>query len=61
MLEVILAESVGLRYEVQLTIWPRRIRLVASASAAMVVQHSNTASCDGSGMLWKWSYTHTES
>src|SRR6266540_4204077 len=61
MLDVILAVSAGFRYDVQLTIWPNRIPLVASASAAIVVQHSKTASCDGSGMLWKWSYTQTES
>ena len=29
--------------------------------AAIVVQHSNTASCAGRGTLWKWSYTQIES
>src|SRR5947208_14691174 len=29
--------------------------------AAIVVQHSNIASCAGTGTLWKWSYTHNES
>ena len=52
---VIFAVSVGGRYDVQLTIWPSRMRLVACASAAIVVQHSNTASCAGVGTLWKWS------
>ena len=32
-----------------------RTRLVAWLSAAIVVQHSKTASCDGDGTLWKWS------
>ena len=29
--------------------------------AAIVVQHSNTASWAGTGTLWKWSYTQSES
>ena len=60
-LALILAVSDGGRYDVQLTICPSRMVVVASASAAIVVQHSNTASCAGLGTLWKWSYTQIES
>ncbi|MFA5883999.1 MAG: hypothetical protein WDA60_09145 [Acidimicrobiia bacterium] len=59
--DVIFAVRVGSRYDVQLTIWPSRIVLVASASAAITVQHSNTASRAGTGTLWKWSYAQIES
>ena len=55
MVEVILASSAGGRYRAQPTICPSRIRLVTSARAAIVVQHSNTASPEGFGTLWKWS------
>ena len=50
-----MAVSVGGRYDVQLTICPSRIVVVASASAAITVQHSKTVSCAGVGTLWKWS------
>jgi hypothetical protein len=39
----------------QPTIWPRRIVEVSGLIAAIVVQHSNTASWAGRGTLWKWS------
>ena len=35
--------------------------LVSRASAAIDVQHSNTASSWGVGTVWKWSYTQTAS
>ena len=53
--EVILASSAGFRYDVQPTIWPRRMRDVRWLMAAIVVQHSNIASWAGTGTLWKWS------
>ncbi len=52
---VILASSAGLRYGAQPTIWPSRTRLVRWLIAAITVQHSNIASCAGTGTLWKWS------
>ena len=52
---MIFASRAGLRYELQPTIWPRRIVDVSWLIAAIVVQHSNTASCAGRGTLWKWS------
>ncbi len=55
MLAATLASRPGLRYEAHPTIWPRRTRLVRWLMAASVVQHSNTASCVGTGTLWKWS------
>ena len=61
MVEVIFASTLGWRYELQPTICPSRMRLVRWLIAAIVVQHSNTASCAGRGTLWKWSYTQIES
>ena len=55
MFDVIFASSPGLRYGAHPTIWPSRTRDVRWLSAARVVQHSNTASWDGRGTLWKWS------
>jgi hypothetical protein len=55
MLDVIFASSPGLRYAAQPTIWPSRTRDVRWLSAANAVQHSYTASCAGTGTLWKWS------
>ena len=55
MVEVILASSDGWRYELHPTIWPRRMRLVRWLMAAIVVQHSKTASWAGRGTLWTWS------
>jgi hypothetical protein len=55
MVDVIFANRPGLRYAAQPTIWPSRTRDVRWLRAASVVQHSNTASCDGTGTLWKWS------
>ena len=37
------------------------MRLVRWLIAAIVVQHSKTASWAGRGTLWKWSYTQIES
>jgi hypothetical protein len=45
----------------QPTIWPSRIVLVSWLTAAIVVQHSKTASWAGRGTLWKWSYNQIES
>ena len=53
--DVIFASRAGLRYELQPTIWPRRIVDVSWLIAAIVVQHSNTASWAGRGTLWTWS------
>src|SRR4051794_11983794 len=45
----------------QVHIWPRRIRDVAAPNAAIRVQASCVASSVGSGTVWKWSYTQTDS
>src|SRR4051812_35892377 len=36
-------------------------RLVSRASVDVTVQHSKVVLMVGSGMVWKWSYTQTES
>src|SRR3712207_2233195 len=36
-------------------------RLVSRASVEVTVQHSNVVLIVGSGVVWKWSYTQTES
>ncbi len=59
--EVILASSAGLRYPLQPTICPSRMREVRWLIAATVVQHSNIVSWAGTGTLWKWSYHQSES
>src|SRR4029453_18164104 len=48
-------------YPLQPTIWPMFTRWVSRASAAVVVQHSNTVFLVGSGTVWKWSYSQIES
>ena len=45
----------------QPTIWPMLTRVVSRASVDVTVQHSKTLLIVGSGTVWKWSYTHTES
>src|SRR5437764_14596685 len=61
MFDVIFASRPGLRYGEHPTIWPSLMREVRWLMAAIVVQHSNIVSWAGTGTLWKWSYTHSES
>ena len=58
---IILAVSAGLRNAVQITTWPRRTRSVEAARAASVVNDSKVISSIGSGSVWKWSKTQTDS
>jgi hypothetical protein len=59
--EAILANSAGLRYPLQLTIWPMFTRLVSRDSAAVAVHASNTVFLVGSGTVWRWSNNQIES
>ena len=59
--EIILAVRAGLRKPVQMTIWPMRTRRVSAASAESDVKGSKTISWAGTGTVWKWSYSQTES
>ena len=59
--EVILASTLGLPVAVAADHLAEANRVVSWLIAAIVVQHSNTASPAGRGTLWKWSYTQIES
>ena len=52
--------SAGLRNPVHTTMWPRRTRDVAMASAASIENDSNVISSVGSGIVWKWSKTQSD-
>ena len=56
-----LAVSAGLRKPVQTTMCPSRTRVVTIASAASTENDSNVISSVGSGTVWKWSKTHSDS
>src|SRR3954451_3432587 len=45
----------------QVHIWPSRTRSVDAANAAIRVQASWVAWSPGTGTVWKWSYTQTDS
>src|SRR6478752_10271193 len=45
----------------QVHIWPSRTRPVLAANAAINVQASCVGSSDGTGVVWKWSYTQIDS
>ena len=55
------AVSAGLRNPVQTTMWPRRTRSVAIASAESTENDSKVISSVGSGTVWKWSKTQSDS
>ena len=55
------ASNDGSRYGAHPTICPSSMVLVRCEIAASVIQHSNIVSWAGTGTLWKWSYTHSES
>ncbi len=59
--EIILAVRAGLRNAVQMTMWPRRTRLVSAASAASEVNDSKVISSVGRGTVWKWSNSQIDS
>ena len=61
MVEAILAVRAGFRNPVQTTMWPRRTRSVAIARAARTENDSKVISSVGSGTVWKWSNTHSDS
>ena len=56
-----LAVSAGLRKPVHTTMWPRRTRCVAIARADRTENDSKVISSVGSGTVWKWSNTHSDS
>ena len=56
-----LAVRAGLRNPVQTTMWPRRTRSVAIASAVRTENDSKVISSVGSGTVWKWSKTQSDS
>ena len=53
--EIIFAVNAGLRNAVQMTMCPRRTRVVRAAKAASDVNDSNVISSVGRGTVWKWS------
>ena len=55
------AVSAGLRNPVHTTMCPRRTRSVAIASADSTENDSKVISSVGSGTVWKWSKTHSDS
>src|SRR4029079_19824311 len=59
--EIILAVSAGVRNDVQMTMWPRRTRVVIAARADNEVNDSKVISSVGRGIVWKWSKSQTDS
>ena len=55
------ARYAGLRYAMQVHIWPSLIRDVVAANADINVHASWVASSVGTGTVWKWSYTQSDS
>ena len=56
-----LAVRPGFRKPVQTTMWPRRTRVVTIAIAASIENDSNVISSVGSGTVWKWPNTQSDS